>query len=93
MQAIESSAAPNIIYENGSLNQFYLLTDILSKTRYVRFISKNDDADNIEWNFKYHGRRITLQYSIYNGISLFPENSNDTETMNKLLNKIKAKAA
>lgn len=93
MESFHSSVAGNTIYENGSLNQFYSLTDILRKTRHVRFISKNDDADNIEWHFKYRGRKLTLQYSIYNGVSLFPEDGNDVETMNRLLSKIKSKAA
>lgn len=94
MQAIYNAAStPKVIDENGSLTQFYNLTDVLSKTRYVRFIDKVDEADNIEWNFKYRGRQLTLQYNIYNGVSIFPQDMKDTETVSKLLGKLKGKQA
>jgi hypothetical protein len=94
MQAIHHpSVTANIIDENGSLNQFYSLTEVLSKTRYVKFVGKNDEADNIEWRFKYRGREIILQYNIYNGVSLFPQDRKDAETAVKLLNKLKTKRA
>lgn len=94
MQAIyNASSTPKVIDENGSLTQFYNLTDVLSKTRHVRFIDKIDEADNIEWNFKYRGRQLTLQYNIYNGVSIFPQDTKDTETVSKLLGKLKGKQA
>lgn len=86
-----TATANNVIDENGSLHQFYNLTNVLSKTRHVRFTGKNDEADNIEWYFKYRGRSLTLQYNIYNGVSIFPQDSKDTETVNRLLSKLKGK--
>ncbi len=84
------SASENIIIdENGSLNQFYSLTNKLSKTRHVRFTGKNDEADNIEWHFKYRGRQLTLQYNIYNGVSLYSRDVKDAETVTKLIDKLK----
>jgi hypothetical protein len=80
-----------VIDENGSLNQFYSLTEAVSKSRHVRFTGKNDEADNIEWNFKYHGHPLTLQYNIYNGVSMFIPDSKDIKSAEKLLEKIKAK--
>lgn len=90
---MQSTYRPSVIDENGSLNQFYSLTEVLSKTRHVRFISKNDEADNIEWHFKYRGRPLTLQYNIYNGVSLFPQDNKDAETATKLLGKLREKRA
>ena len=84
-----SNANTKIIDENGSLHQFYNLTHILSNTRHVRFIGKSDEADNIEWHFKYRGRDLTLQYSIYNGVSIYPQDVKDTETVARLLDKLK----
>jgi hypothetical protein len=95
MQSVHNSSttANNVIDENGSLQQFYNLTDVLSKTRHVKFISKIDEADNVEWHFKYHGKPLTLQYNIYNGVSIFPNDARDTETVNKLFSKLKGRTA
>lgn len=78
-----------VIDENGSLQTFYLLTDKLSKTRFVRFTNKLDEADSIEWHFKYHGHPLTLQYDIYNGVTLTPHTSKDITAATKLAVKLK----
>jgi len=82
-----------IIDEQGSLTEFYSLTDKLSQSRHVRFTSKNDEADNIEWHFKYRGHHLTLQYNIYNGVSLYPDDQKDIKAMNELAGKLKSKKA
>ena len=81
-----------VIDESGSLQKFYLLTNELSRTRHVRFVSKLDEADSIEWHFKYHGHPLALQYNIYNGVTLAPQNSKDVTAANKLAVKLKGKA-
>jgi len=78
-----------VIDENGSLQKFYSLTNQLSKTRHVRFTNKLDDADNIEWHFKYRGHQLTLQYNIYNGVTLMPQKTKDINTAAKLAVKLK----
>ena len=80
-----------VIDESGSLQRFYLLTNELSRIRHVRFVSKMDEADNIEWHFKYYGHPIALQYSIYNGVTLMPQNSKDITAASKLAVKLKGK--
>src|SRR5258707_8125910 len=61
-----------IIADDGSLRKFYQVADILSDDFRVHFTNKEDDFDAIDWEFKFKGHQITLHYSIYNGISLFP---------------------
>lgn len=78
-----TSATEMIIDESGSLQQFYRLTNVLSKTRHVHFTMKEDDADGVEWRFSYRGNHLILQYNIYNGVSLL-YNGRDTKTANKL---------
>jgi len=85
------AAANNIINEQSSLADFYNFTDKLSKTRFVRFTGKNDEADNIEWKFTYRGRKLTIQYSIYNGVSLFSEKVKDLKIVTKLADKLHLK--
>ena len=82
-----------VIDETGSLQKFYLLTNELSRTRHVRFVGKMDEADNIEWYFKYHGHPLLLQYSIYNGVTLMLQNSSkDINAASKLAVKLKSKS-
>ncbi len=93
MQPIPYTSDTNVVVidENGSLNQFYSLTQAVSKSRHVRFTGKIDEADNIEWSFKYRGHPLTLQYNIYNGVSLYVQDSKDVKSVGKLLAKIKVK--
>ncbi len=74
-----------------SLNSFYCLTHKLSNTRRVKFLGKEDDPDNIDWNFKYRGRKLTLQYNIYNGVSLFSNNSSDASIVMELAGSLQKK--
>ncbi len=72
-----------VINESGSLQQFYRLTNALTKTRHVHFTNKEDDADCVEWRFRYRGNQLALQYNIYNGVTLL-FNGKDAKTANKL---------
>ncbi len=59
-----------VINESGNLQEFYRLANVLSKTRHVHLMSKVDDAFLVEWNYTYKGGELSLQYSIYNGVTL-----------------------
>jgi len=88
-----SSMETSVIDETGSLQKFYSLTHELSKSRHVRFTGKTDEADNIEWHFKYRGRELTLQYNIYNGVTLQPMNSKAANAAFELAGLLKSKYA
>mgnify|MGYP001298887855 CR=1 FL=1 len=81
-----------IIDDSASLQQFYLFTNELSRNKRVRFVDKLDEADNIEWNFKYRGYPFTLQYSIYNGVTLVPQNGKDAKVADKVALILKGKS-
>jgi hypothetical protein len=66
-----------IIADNGGLKQFYQVADILSQDFKVNFSNKEDDFDAIDWEFRFKGHNLTLHYSIYNGISIFPTKTRD----------------
>ena len=65
-----TNQAELVINESGNLQEFYRLANLLSKTRHVHLMSKEDDAIVVEWHYKYRGDALSLQYSIYNGVSL-----------------------
>ena len=61
-----------VIDDDGGLKRFYMIADILSTDLNVAFSGKEDEFDSINWNFSFGKQLLTLGYSIYNGISLFP---------------------
>ena len=68
-----------VIDEDISLHRFYQIAHILSNDLDVIFLQKEDDFDTISWNFNFHHHLLTLHYSIYNGISIFPTRTADAK--------------
>ena len=66
-----------VIDDDGSLKRFYQIADILAVDLKVNFSNKEDDFDAISWEFSLGHHQLTLQYSIYNGISVFPTKTKD----------------
>ena len=66
-----------VIADDGGLKQFYHVANVLSQDFKIRFSSKEDDFDAIDWEFRYKGQLLTLHYSIYNGISIYPAKTRD----------------
>jgi len=66
-----------VIADDGGLKEFYRVANILSQDFNVRFSHKEDDFDTIDWEFRFKGHNMTLHYSIYNGVSLFPTKTRD----------------
>lgn len=66
-----------VIADDGGLKRFYQVADMLTENFRIHFTNKEDDFDAIDWEFKFKGHYITLHYSIYNGISLFPTKTRD----------------
>jgi hypothetical protein len=66
-----------VIDGDGGLKRFYQIADILTDDLHVAFTDKEDDFDAISWNFLMGHHELTLQYSIYNGICLFPTKTKD----------------
>ncbi len=89
MQTTHPATATNISNVGSSLSDFYNLITKLSNIRFVRFLGKEDEADSIQWTFTYRKRRFTLQYNIYNGISLLADESSNQKLLSKLLDKLR----
>jgi hypothetical protein len=66
-----------IIADNGGLKEFYRVANILSQDFNVKFSHKEDDFDTIDWEFRLKGHDMTLHYSIYTGVSIFPTKTRD----------------
>ena len=66
-----------VIDDDGGLKRFYQIADILTEDLKLIFTKKEDDFDAISWDFQLGHHELTLQYSIYNGISVFPTKTKD----------------
>ena len=66
-----------VIDDDGGLKRFYQIANILSDAFKINFLNKEDDFDEICWNFSFGSHKLTLQYSIYNGISVYPTKTTD----------------
>ncbi len=65
-----------VISDDGGLKEFYRIADLLSELK-IRFSNKEDDFDSIAWEFRFKRHNLTLHYSIYSGISIFPTRTRD----------------
>lgn len=61
-----------VIDDNCGISKFYTIADVLSDELKVKFINQIDDADMLCWDFKYKKQYLTLQYNIFNGVSIVP---------------------
>ena len=77
-----------VINESGNLQQFYRLANVLSKIRHMHLASKQDDADILEWHYKYRGNVLSLQYSVYNGVTLV-YNGKDKKYADKIAGRLR----
>lgn len=61
-----------IIADDGNLQFFYQVANLLEDDFQIKFLNKEDEFDSISWDFRYKGYQLTLHYNIYSGILLFP---------------------
>jgi hypothetical protein len=78
-----------VIDEHGGLQTFYSISNELSRMKHLRFVSKMDDIDSIEWDFKYRGEPLSLQYNIYNGVILTPKSNKAVTIVVELVSKLR----
>ena len=88
MKPFEYTSTETIINESGNLQEFYRLANVLSQTRHVHLMSKEDDAITVEWHYKYRGDAIALQYSVYNGVTLL-YSGKDKKNADKIVVRLK----
>lgn len=62
-----------VIDDNCGISKFYSIAGTLTDELKVKFINQVDDADILSWDFKYKKHFLTLQYSIFNGVSILPQ--------------------
>ncbi len=61
-----------VIAENCGFDRFQSIADLLSEKLKIRFTSKADDSEISYWDFLFKGKKLTLHFNIYDGVSIFP---------------------
>jgi Protein of unknown function (DUF3630) len=88
-----------IIEGNCEFNHFYKIAEDMAKHFNIAFTDKLKDFDSVYWDFDYKSSKLSLQYNIYLGISIFPlafknaspsDNEHVLEIANALLQKLLA---
>lgn len=74
-----------VIDDNCGISKFYSIAGALTDELKVKFINQVDDADTLDWDFKYKKAFLTLHYNIFNGVSILPRNINGTNKVNKVV--------
>ena len=73
-----------VIDDNCGMSKFLSIADTLAKECKVKFITKEDNSDTIDWIFIYKGHRLNLHYNIYNGVSICNSSYKDNNAVAKL---------
>ena len=85
-------AVEAVIDDNCGMKKFNSIANMLLRELKVKFLSKKDDSDTVDWNFRYKGHPLTLHYNVYNGVSIFTQSIKDNEAVNELAKYLESKA-
>jgi len=68
-----NGATEAVIDDNCGISKFYAIASTLADDLQVKFLNQVDDAESLDWDFQYKEYFLTLHYSIFNGVSIFPQ--------------------
>jgi len=71
-----------VIDDNCGISKFYAIAHTLTSELKVNFLNQVDDAESLDWDFRYKNHVLTLQYNIFNGISIFPQHQKNLHQEN-----------
>lgn len=72
-----------VIDDNCGISKFYSIAGTLADNLKVTFLNQVDDAETLDWDFKYKNIFLTLHYNIFNGVSILPQKTHHTDRVNK----------
>jgi len=68
-----------VIDDNCGISKFYAIANTLANDLQVNFLNQIDDADSLDWDFKYKDQFLTLHYNIFNGVRIYPQKQNSVK--------------
>ena len=84
----QSGATEAVIDDNCGISKFYAIANALSDHLQIQFMNQVDDADTLDWDFKYKKQFLTLHYNIFNGVSIYPQQPENNKNKNKLVMEV-----
>ena len=72
-----------VIDDNCGISKFYAIANTLARELKVIFLNQVDEAESLDWDFRYKNALLTLHYSIFNGVSILPGKKNSGNSDNK----------
>lgn len=84
----KSGGTEAVIDDNCGITKFYAIANTLAEHLQVKFMNQVDDADTLDWDFKYKNQFLTLHYNIFNGVSIFPQQIKSVQKDNKAVMEI-----
>jgi hypothetical protein len=79
-----SGSIEAVIDDNCGMKKFFSIADALAREYKIKFLSKEDTIDTIDWLFSYKGHKLILHYNIYNGVSICNTSSKDNSAVTEL---------
>lgn len=79
-----SGSIEAVIDDNCGMKKFFSIAEAMTRDYKIKFLTKEDNSDTIDWAFSYKGHRLILHYNIYNGVSICNTNSRDNNAVSEL---------
>lgn len=80
-----------VIDDNCGMKKFLSIANILVSEYKIKFLTKEDNSDTIDWHFRYKGHALNLHYSIYNGVSICNSSSKHNGIVTELASSLERK--
>lgn len=84
----KSGATEAVIDDNCGITKFYAIANTLAEHLKIQFLNQVDDAETLDWDFKYKEQFLTLHYNIFNGVSIFPQQFKSEQKDNKAVMEV-----
>jgi hypothetical protein len=81
-----------VIDDNCGMKKFLSIANMLISEHKIKFTTKEDNSDTIDWYFRYKGHKLILHYSIYNGVSICNDNSKHNRVIDELAASLERKS-
>jgi hypothetical protein len=77
-----------VIDDNCGISKFYAVANALSDHLQIQFLNQVDDAETLDWDFRYKKQFLTLHYNIFNGVSIYPQKQKSLKKENKAVMEV-----
>lgn len=81
-------ATEAVIDDNCGITKFYAIANTLAEHLQIQFMNQVDDAETLDWDFKYKDQFLTLHYNIFNGVSIFPQQVKSVQKDNNAVREV-----